>query len=35
MIMPFILLWLTLGFVGAAVLVIVFFWIAGRYLKDD
>jgi hypothetical protein len=30
-----ILVWLTLGFGGALLLVLLLFWIAGRYFRDD
>jgi len=35
MTMSMVLVWLTIGFVGAVGLIILLFWIAGRYLKDD
>jgi hypothetical protein len=33
--MPLVLIWLTAGFAGAAVLVVLLFWIAERYFRDD
>jgi hypothetical protein len=35
MTMTLIFIWLTAGFVGAAILILVLFWIAGRYFRDD
>jgi hypothetical protein len=35
MTMSFIFIWLAAGSVGAVVLILVLFWIAGRYFKDD
>jgi hypothetical protein len=35
MTMSFVFIWLTAGFVGAVILILVLFWFAGRYFKDD
>jgi hypothetical protein len=35
MTMSFVFIWLTAGFVAAVVLILVLFWFAGRYFKDD
>ena len=35
MTMSSVFVWLSASFVGAVVLIVVLFWIAGRYFKDD
>jgi hypothetical protein len=33
--MSLIFIWLTLSFAGAAVLIVLLFWLADRYFKDE
>jgi hypothetical protein len=35
MTMSFVFIWLIAGFAAAVVLILLLFWFAGRYFKDD